>query len=156
MQTLLLGLIGLPPVNGVLPQAPMHTRSLAHLRRGEGAESGKRGGGQGEGAEEAGSRGGGQGEGAEAGGRGGGQLTAGRPAELCAINHEGCPEEPQQPQLQQQLQQPSLAGPEGAPDAAKGPLLEGASGLLLLGTVQLEVGGSILLVSACWGWCGWR
>jgi hypothetical protein len=27
--TLLFGLLGLPPVNGVLPQAPMHTRSLA-------------------------------------------------------------------------------------------------------------------------------
>ncbi len=29
--TLLCGLLGLPPVNGVLPQAPMHTRSLATL-----------------------------------------------------------------------------------------------------------------------------
>ncbi len=32
-QTLLCGLIGLPPVNGVLPQAPMHTRALADLKR---------------------------------------------------------------------------------------------------------------------------
>uniref|UniRef100_A0A383W2A2 Bicarbonate transporter-like transmembrane domain-containing protein n=1 Tax=Tetradesmus obliquus TaxID=3088 RepID=A0A383W2A2_TETOB len=31
--TLVCGLLGIPPVNGVLPQAPMHTRSLAHLRR---------------------------------------------------------------------------------------------------------------------------
>lgn len=30
-QTLACGLLGLPPVNGVLPQAPMHTRSLAHI-----------------------------------------------------------------------------------------------------------------------------
>ena len=28
LNTLLLGLLGLPPTNGVLPQAPMHTRSL--------------------------------------------------------------------------------------------------------------------------------
>lgn len=27
------GLIGLPPSNGVLPQSPMHTKSLATLRR---------------------------------------------------------------------------------------------------------------------------
>ncbi|KAF8069590.1 BOR1 [Scenedesmus sp. PABB004] len=27
------GLLGVPPVNGVLPQAPMHTRSLAHIRK---------------------------------------------------------------------------------------------------------------------------
>lgn len=33
MQTLVWGLLGLPPVNGVLPQAPMHTRSLAHIRK---------------------------------------------------------------------------------------------------------------------------
>ncbi|CAL5360673.1 unnamed protein product [Camellia sinensis] len=32
-QTLLCGLIGLPPVNGVLPQSPMHTKSLAVLKR---------------------------------------------------------------------------------------------------------------------------
>lgn len=31
LQTLVCGLLGLPPVNGVLPQAPMHTRSLAHI-----------------------------------------------------------------------------------------------------------------------------
>ncbi|GAA0140672.1 secondary carrier transporter [Lithospermum erythrorhizon] len=31
--TLLCGLIGLPPSNGVLPQSPMHTRSLAVLKR---------------------------------------------------------------------------------------------------------------------------
>uniref|UniRef100_A0A2P2Q3U6 Anion exchange family protein n=1 Tax=Rhizophora mucronata TaxID=61149 RepID=A0A2P2Q3U6_RHIMU len=31
--TLLCGLIGLPPSNGVLPQSPMHTKSLAVLRR---------------------------------------------------------------------------------------------------------------------------
>ncbi|GLC65725.1 hypothetical protein PLESTF_000333200 [Pleodorina starrii] len=31
--TLACGLLGLPPVNGVLPQAPMHTRSLATLGR---------------------------------------------------------------------------------------------------------------------------
>lgn len=32
LQTLLCGLIGLPPSNGVLPQSPMHTKSLAVLR----------------------------------------------------------------------------------------------------------------------------
>lgn len=32
-QTLLCGLIGLPPSNGVLPQSPMHTKSLAVLKR---------------------------------------------------------------------------------------------------------------------------
>ena len=32
-QTLLCGLIGLPPSNGVLPQSPMHTKSLAVLRK---------------------------------------------------------------------------------------------------------------------------
>ncbi|KAL3824320.1 hypothetical protein ACJIZ3_020349 [Penstemon smallii] len=31
--TLLCGLIGLPPANGVLPQSPMHTKSLAVLRK---------------------------------------------------------------------------------------------------------------------------
>ena len=113
----------------------MHTRSLAHLRRGKGAE-------------EAGRRGGDQGEGAEADGRGGGQLAStstGSPADLCSDNHEGCPEQPQQ---LQQLQHPSLAGPEGIPDAAKGSLPRGTSGLLLLldeTVVQLEVGGDGLL-----------
>lgn len=33
LQTLLCGLIGLPPSNGVLPQSPMHTRSLAVLKK---------------------------------------------------------------------------------------------------------------------------
>ncbi|KAJ8755754.1 hypothetical protein K2173_024298 [Erythroxylum novogranatense] len=33
MMTLLCGLIGLPPSNGVLPQSPMHTKSLAVLER---------------------------------------------------------------------------------------------------------------------------
>ncbi|KAK6152586.1 hypothetical protein DH2020_012225 [Rehmannia glutinosa] len=33
MKTLLCGLIGLPPSNGVLPQSPMHTKSLAVLRK---------------------------------------------------------------------------------------------------------------------------
>jgi len=32
VQTLACGLLGIPPVNGVLPQAPMHTRSLITLR----------------------------------------------------------------------------------------------------------------------------
>ncbi|KAI7988040.1 Boron transporter 4 [Camellia lanceoleosa] len=32
-RTLLCGLIGLPPTNGVLPQSPMHTKSLAVLKR---------------------------------------------------------------------------------------------------------------------------
>ncbi|KAF7814340.1 boron transporter 4-like [Senna tora] len=32
-QTLLCGLIGLPPSNGVLPQSPMHTKSLAVLKK---------------------------------------------------------------------------------------------------------------------------
>ncbi|THG19356.1 hypothetical protein TEA_004033 [Camellia sinensis var. sinensis] len=32
-QTLLCGLIGLPPANGVLPQSPMHTKSLVVLKR---------------------------------------------------------------------------------------------------------------------------
>ncbi|CAL5360677.1 unnamed protein product [Camellia sinensis] len=32
-QTLLCGLIGLPPANGVLPQSPMHTKSLSVLKR---------------------------------------------------------------------------------------------------------------------------
>eukprot|EP00898_Chlorokybus_atmophyticus_P003913 jgi/Chlat1/4522/Chrsp29S00334 len=31
--TAVLGLVGLPPINGVLPQAPMHTKSLATLKR---------------------------------------------------------------------------------------------------------------------------
>jgi hypothetical protein len=31
--TLMLGLLGLPPINGVLPQSPMHTRALAALWR---------------------------------------------------------------------------------------------------------------------------
>ncbi|KAK9917031.1 hypothetical protein WJX75_000146 [Coccomyxa subellipsoidea] len=34
LMTLGCGLIGVPPVNGVLPQAPMHTKSLATLRQG--------------------------------------------------------------------------------------------------------------------------
>ncbi|KAK1436828.1 hypothetical protein QVD17_02612 [Tagetes erecta] len=33
LTTLLCGLIGLPPANGVLPQSPMHTKSLAVLER---------------------------------------------------------------------------------------------------------------------------
>jgi hypothetical protein len=33
MQTLICGLLGIPPSNGVLPQSPMHTRSLAVLKR---------------------------------------------------------------------------------------------------------------------------
>ncbi|KAL5074414.1 hypothetical protein RYX36_013398, partial [Vicia faba] len=33
MKTLICGLLGLPPSNGVLPQSPMHTKSLAILRR---------------------------------------------------------------------------------------------------------------------------
>ncbi|KAL2897807.1 putative boron transporter 6 [Bienertia sinuspersici] len=33
LMTLICGLLGLPPCNGVLPQAPMHTKSLAVLRR---------------------------------------------------------------------------------------------------------------------------
>ncbi|KAK4764984.1 hypothetical protein SAY86_026074 [Trapa natans] len=33
VMTLLCGLIGLPPANGVLPQSPMHTKSLATLKR---------------------------------------------------------------------------------------------------------------------------
>ena len=33
MQVLVCGLLGVPPSNGVLPQSPMHTRSLAVLRR---------------------------------------------------------------------------------------------------------------------------
>ncbi|KAK6116867.1 hypothetical protein DH2020_049397 [Rehmannia glutinosa] len=33
IMTLLCGLLGLPPSNGVLPQSPMHTRSLAVLKR---------------------------------------------------------------------------------------------------------------------------
>lgn len=45
--TLLCGLLGLPPVNGVLPQAPMHTRSLAALgsrvARGGGSSTGAAG-----------------------------------------------------------------------------------------------------------------
>lgn len=32
-QTLACGLLGLPPSNGVLPQSPMHTRSLAVLKK---------------------------------------------------------------------------------------------------------------------------
>lgn len=42
INTLLLGLLGLPPTNGVLPQAPMHTRSLMGVgqdRRKAGASS---------------------------------------------------------------------------------------------------------------------
>eukprot|EP01025_Chloroclados_australasicus_P023921 TRINITY_DN240_c1_g1_i6.p1 TRINITY_DN240_c1_g1~~TRINITY_DN240_c1_g1_i6.p1 ORF type:complete len:511 (-),score=42.37 TRINITY_DN240_c1_g1_i6:800-2332(-) len=33
IMTLICGLIGVPPVNGVLPQAPMHTKSLATLKK---------------------------------------------------------------------------------------------------------------------------
>ncbi|GER45143.1 HCO3- transporter family [Striga asiatica] len=33
IKTLLCGLLGIPPSNGVLPQSPMHTRSLAVLKR---------------------------------------------------------------------------------------------------------------------------
>ena len=33
VQTLICGLLGLPPSNGVLPQSPMHTKSLAVLKR---------------------------------------------------------------------------------------------------------------------------
>ena len=33
LMTLICGLLGLPPSNGVLPQSPMHTKSLAVLRR---------------------------------------------------------------------------------------------------------------------------
>jgi len=33
VQTLLCGLLGLPPSNGVLPQSPMHTKSLAILKK---------------------------------------------------------------------------------------------------------------------------
>jgi hypothetical protein len=32
-QVLLCGLLGIPPSNGVLPQSPMHTKSLAVLKR---------------------------------------------------------------------------------------------------------------------------
>lgn len=31
-QTILCGLIGIPPSNGVIPQSPMHTKSLATLK----------------------------------------------------------------------------------------------------------------------------
>ena len=31
LMTLLCGLLGLPPVNGVLPQSPMHTKALARV-----------------------------------------------------------------------------------------------------------------------------
>lgn len=34
IMTLLCGLTGLPPSNGVLPQSPMHTKSLAVLKKG--------------------------------------------------------------------------------------------------------------------------
>lgn len=33
VQTSICGLLGLPPSNGVLPQSPMHTKSLAVLKR---------------------------------------------------------------------------------------------------------------------------
>lgn len=33
LQTVICGLLGLPPSNGVLPQSPMHTKSLAVLKR---------------------------------------------------------------------------------------------------------------------------
>ncbi|KAM1125771.1 hypothetical protein FF1_041038 [Malus domestica] len=32
-QTLMCGLLGIPPSNGVIPQSPMHTKSLATLKR---------------------------------------------------------------------------------------------------------------------------
>ena len=32
MQTLMCGLLGIPPSNGVIPQSPMHTKSLATLK----------------------------------------------------------------------------------------------------------------------------
>jgi hypothetical protein len=41
-QTLLCGLLGLPPVNGVLPQAPMHTRALAALGASSKKDAGRR------------------------------------------------------------------------------------------------------------------
>lgn len=31
-QTLICGLLGIPPSNGVIPQSPMHTKSLATLK----------------------------------------------------------------------------------------------------------------------------
>lgn len=31
-QVILCGLIGIPPANGVIPQSPMHTKSLATLK----------------------------------------------------------------------------------------------------------------------------
>ncbi|KAM2872556.1 hypothetical protein FF1_020056 [Malus domestica] len=31
-QTLMCGLLGIPPSNGVIPQSPMHTKSLANLK----------------------------------------------------------------------------------------------------------------------------
>ena len=39
LMTLLCGLLGLPPVNGVIPQAPMHSRSNSVWRRGNGKET---------------------------------------------------------------------------------------------------------------------
>ena len=33
LQTIGCGLVGVPPVNGVLPQAPMHTKALATLKQ---------------------------------------------------------------------------------------------------------------------------
>lgn len=32
LQTLFCGLLGIPPANGVIPQSPMHTKSLATLK----------------------------------------------------------------------------------------------------------------------------
>lgn len=32
LMTMMCGLLGLPPVNGVIPQSPMHTKSLARIR----------------------------------------------------------------------------------------------------------------------------
>lgn len=37
-QTLCCGLLGMPPSNGVIPQSPMHTKSLATLKRQVGHE----------------------------------------------------------------------------------------------------------------------
>ena len=49
LMTLLCGLIGLPPVNGVIPQSPMLTKSLALVDAGRGGEGGEGGVGIGNG-----------------------------------------------------------------------------------------------------------
>ena len=39
LTTAICGAVGVPPINGVLPQAPMHTRACAHIAKQGGADA---------------------------------------------------------------------------------------------------------------------